>query len=63
MKYEAMPGGEDYLLRPCLSVPPLCQYAWLKDGTIDLVDLAIMHDALDVRAENQRRFDATQRGD
>lgn len=40
-------------MRPVLA--GLCQYESLKDGTLDLSDIALMNDALDVRAENERR--------
>lgn len=35
----------------------LCQYESLKNGTLDLEDLARMNATLDVRQENQRRLD------
>ena len=31
----------------------MCRYESLKDGTIDLADIALMNDALDVKVENQ----------
>lgn len=31
----------------------LCRYESLKDGTLDLADIALMNDALDVQADNQ----------
>ncbi|WP_375038594.1 hypothetical protein [Acinetobacter sp. RW6] len=31
----------------------LCRYESLKDGTLDLTDIALMNDALDVQADNQ----------
>ena len=34
----------------------MCKFESLKDGTLDLVDIAKMNDALDVEAENERRF-------
>lgn len=34
----------------------LCKYESLKDGTIDLEDLALMNDALAVNDENERRM-------
>lgn len=49
-----MPGGEDWLLRPV--VKGMCRYESLKDGTLDLADVAAMNDALDVQAENERRY-------
>lgn len=48
-----MNQGEDWLMRPVLE--NLCKYESLKDGTIDLEDLARMNAALDVRTENQNR--------
>lgn len=33
----------------------LCKYESLKDGTLDLADIALMNDALVVKAENGRR--------
>ena len=38
-----MAGGEDWLLRPVLR--GLCRYESLKDGTLDLLDIAIMNEA------------------
>ncbi len=49
-----MPDGEDWLLRPV--VRGMCRYESLKDGTLDLADLAIMNDALNVQDENERRY-------
>ncbi|WP_407673293.1 DUF6889 family protein [Ochrobactrum chromiisoli] len=34
----------------------MCRYESLVDGTLDLSDIARMNDALDVRDENQRRY-------
>ncbi|MFW1705945.1 DUF6889 family protein [Acinetobacter baumannii] len=31
----------------------LCRFESLKDGTLDLTDIALMNDALDVQADNQ----------
>lgn len=31
----------------------MCRYESLKDGTLDLADIALMNEALDVVAENQ----------
>lgn len=42
--------GEDWLLRPVLR--GLCRYESLKDGTLDLEDIARMNDALTVRDHN-----------
>lgn len=49
-----MSDGEDWLLRPVID--GLCQYESLKDGTLNLEDIARMNDALDVRAENEKRY-------
>jgi hypothetical protein len=32
----------------------MCLFESLKDGRIDLADIALMNDALDVHAENQQ---------
>lgn len=32
-----------------------CRMGELKDGTLDLEDVALMNDAIDVRLENERR--------
>jgi hypothetical protein len=32
-----------------------CKFESLKDGTLDLADVALMNDALVIDAENQRR--------
>ncbi len=38
-------------MRPVLE--GLCHFESLKDGTLDICDLALMNEALDVRAENK----------
>jgi hypothetical protein len=40
----------DWLLRPVTK--GMCRYESLKDGTLDLADLALMNEALDVLGEN-----------
>ncbi|UGB47001.1 hypothetical protein LQ772_06835 [Frateuria edaphi] len=52
MTWASLPGGEDWLLRPV--VRRMCLYESLKDGSLDLADIALMNDALDVVAENER---------
>lgn len=47
-----MADGSDWLLRPVLA--GVCKYESLIDGTLDLVDVARLNDALDVRAYNDR---------
>jgi hypothetical protein len=49
-----MNDGEDWLMRPVLE--GLCKYESLTDGTLSLEDLQVMHDALDVKFENDRRY-------
>lgn len=49
-----MPDGEDWLLRPV--VRGMCKYESLKDGTLDLADVAMMNEALNVQDENERRY-------
>lgn len=49
-----MPNGMDFLLRPVSR--GWCRYESLKDGTLDMVDLADMNDAISVMEENARRM-------
>ena len=53
--WVSMQDGLDWVLRPVLH--NCCRYESLLDGTLTLVDIAIMNEALDVRAYNQRLFD------
>jgi len=48
-----LPGGEDWLLAPVIA--GMCRYESLKDGTLDLADIALMNDALAVKADNELR--------
>ena len=48
-------------MRPVTSVPPLCTLKELQDGTYTLTDVALMNDALDVRAENEWRAHEAER--
>jgi hypothetical protein len=48
-----MPGNLDWLLAPV--VAGLCKYESLKDGTLDLYDIALMNDALAIKSENDAR--------
>lgn len=41
-------------MRPVLE--GLCKYESLRDGALDLEDMADMNDALDVKYENERRY-------
>lgn len=53
-----MGDGEDWVMRP--AVEGICRYESLKDGTLDLADVARMNEALDVRNENQNRYRKAQ---
>lgn len=48
-----MSDGEGWLLRPVLR--GMCKYESLKDGMLDLHDLARMNEMLDVEDENRAR--------
>lgn len=48
-----MTGQEDYVMRPVRK--RMCQYESVINGTLDLVDIAIMNESLDVENENQDR--------
>lgn len=49
-----MLGNEDWIMRPVLR--GMCRYGELKDGSLGLFDVALMNEALDVEAENQKRL-------
>lgn len=53
-----MPEGDDFLMRPVLAF--LIHYESLKDGSLDLCDIARLNDALDVKDENNRRIRIAQ---
>ncbi len=55
-----MASGEDWLLRPVLR--HMCSYSALKDGSLDLFDIAVMCDALDVEDDNKCRIRELQNG-
>ncbi|SDV49079.1 DUF6889 family protein [Chitinasiproducens palmae] len=48
-----LPDGEDWLLAPVIA--GMCRYESLLDGSIGLEDIALMNDALAVRADNELR--------
>lgn len=48
-----MSTGEDWLMRPVIK--GMCRYAELKDGSLDLNDVATMNEAIDVDEENRAR--------
>lgn len=47
----ALPGGEDWLLKPVLN--GLIKYESLLDGTLSIDDIALLNDALDVKMHNE----------
>jgi hypothetical protein len=49
-----MPDGEDFLMRPVIS--GMLRMESLIDGTVDLEHIAWANVALDVQAENERRY-------
>lgn len=55
MTWAAMSTGEDWLFRPVLA--GLLKAESLLSTEIDLNYVADLNEALDVQAENQRRFD------
>lgn len=56
-----LPDGMDFVMRPVLR--GLCRYESLKDGTLDLCDIADMNDAIDAMDENAyRASEAAKRG-
>lgn len=46
-----MPDESDWLLRP--AIKGMCKFESLKNGELDLADIALMNDALDVVADNE----------
>lgn len=49
-----MPDNDDYVMKPVLE--GMCLYENIKACLIDLEDIAKMNDALDVKAENEKRY-------
>ena len=49
-----MPEGMDFIMRPVLR--GLCKYESLLNGTVRMVDLARMNDAINVYDENEARL-------
>jgi hypothetical protein len=54
-----MPDGLDWLYRPALR--GMYQVTHLKDGSLDLEDVAEANEALDIEAENQARIEEAHR--
>jgi len=46
-----LPDESDWLMRPVIK--GMCKYESLKNGELDLADIADMNDALDVVADNE----------
>lgn len=56
-----LPDELDYVMRPVLR--GLCRYESLHDGTLSLLDIALMNDAIDAMDENAyRASEAARRG-
>lgn len=51
---DTLPDGEDYLMRPVDA--GYISYSALKDGSVDLADIARMNDWLDIKADNNARI-------
>ncbi|WP_265936059.1 DUF6889 family protein [Acinetobacter radioresistens] len=41
----------------------MCKFESLKDGTVDLADIALMNDALDVVADNEYLIEEARNND
>lgn len=54
MSLVEMDSEEDWLMAPVMA--GMCRYESLKDGALNLGDIARMNDALDVKYENERRI-------
>jgi hypothetical protein len=50
--WHALPENDDWVMAPVLA--GLCKFESLKDGTLDLADIALMNDALACKADNER---------
>lgn len=51
---ETLPDGEDFLMRPVDA--GLISYVALKDGSVDLADIARLNDWLDLKADNHNHI-------
>jgi hypothetical protein len=49
-----MDSEEDFVFRPVIA--GMCKYESLKDGTLTLLDVTKMNEALDVKSENEYRI-------
>ena len=50
-EWASLPGGEDWLLEPVMA--GMLKAESLVDGTVDLAYVALLRDALIVKAENE----------
>jgi uncharacterized protein DUF6889 len=60
VEFVSLPDGLDWIMRPWARGKAVL-YESLKDGTLDLMDIALMNDAIDVADENERRAIAARR--
>lgn len=58
MPLLSMDTGEDWVMRPVIA--GMCLYESLKNGAVDLGDVARMNDALSVSNENEARVIAAK---
>lgn len=49
-----MQNGDDWLFRPVLA--GCCRFESLKNGDLNIADIALLNHALDVKNENERRL-------
>lgn len=54
-----MADNQDFLMRPIGE--GMCKYESLFDGTLDLGDFARMNEYLDIKIENQLRYQAANK--
>jgi len=57
----SLPDGLDFIMRPWARGKAV-HFESFKDGTLDLLDIALMNDAIDVADENERRALASRTG-
>ncbi len=54
-----MPDESDWIMRPVIK--GMCKFESLKNGELDLADIAFMNDALDVVADNEYLLNEEQK--
>lgn len=57
--WRAHPDGTDWLYRP--AERGWCSYVDIKEGRVDLADIAVMNDHIDVIEDNRRLADEAMR--